>query len=355
MWPVDAEMRRHARRAQCDTRSELTSQDHARVTIGPPGLRFEWHELDARPLGVETEWTHPGLAVRSDGSIVVFDQTAQELVSFPGDGGAGTRMPIPAACAHGLTSTDDGTWVADTGVRVQVANGEVVTDERPASVFRVGPDGQLSMILDRPHHPSYADGAYIPTSVAVSEVDEGGSGDIWVADGYGQALVHRYSADGRQLGTLDGEEGAGRFVRAHAVFIDTRGVEPRLLITDRSNHRVAIYDLEGRFRKVLGPDGLRMPSAVAVAGDLLIVAELWSRMAIYDPDDRLMGYLGEGERAWEEEAWPNRMRDGAVVRRDLHPGRFNAPHGLGAGPDGSLYVAEWSLGGRIVELRPSSA
>ena len=31
------------------------------VSVG--GSRFQWHEWDARPLGAETEWTHPGLAV----------------------------------------------------------------------------------------------------------------------------------------------------------------------------------------------------------------------------------------------------------------------------------------------------
>lgn len=95
-----------------------------------------------------------------------------------------------------------------------------------------------------------------------------------------------------------------------------------------------------------------MPSAFAVAGDFLFVAELWSRMAVYDPDDRLVGYLGEGLTAWEEEAWPNRIEQGRVQRRAVRPGRFNAPHGLDAGPDGQLYIAEWSLGGRIVELAP---
>jgi hypothetical protein len=208
------------------------------------------------------------------------------------------------------------------------------------------------MLLPQPDHPAYAAGPYVPTSVAVSEVMHGGSGDVWVADGYGQALVHRFSADGRHLLTLDGEEGGGRFKRAHAVFIDRRGPEPRLLVTDRSNHRIGVYDLDGRFIRLLGVGELRMPSAFAVSGDLLFVPELWSRMAVYDPDDRLVGYLGEGEDAWTEEGWPNLQDASGVTRRPVRAGAFNAPHGMDAGSDGRLYVAEWSLGGRIVELAP---
>lgn len=325
------------------------------TTVGPNEARFEWDEWDPRPLGAADEWTHPGLAVMPDRSIVVFDQTSRELVRLPTKGEEPTRVAIPAACAHGLTASSDGIWVADTGVRVRVARGEVLKEEEPGSVFRVEPDGQVSMTLDRPRHDKYAAGAYIPTSVAVAEVEAGGNGDIWVADGYGQALLHRFSSTGEQLQTLDGTEGGGRFERAHCVYIDTRGSEPRVLITDRSNHRVGVYDLEGRFVKLLGLGELRMPSAFAVSGDFLIVAELWSRMAVYDPDDNLVGYLGDGEEAWEEEAWPNQIGDGGVGRRPVHPGRFNAPHGLDSSPDGSLYIAEWSLGGRIVKLTPRPA
>ena len=323
------------------------------ITIGPIGLRMAWAEWDARPLGASDEWAHPGLAVAPDRSIVVFDQTSRELVRLAPDQGPASRTAIPAACAHGLTASGTDTWVADTGVRVRVAGGKVITEEEPGSVFCVGLSGQVAMTLPRPEHPSYATGAYIPTSVAVAETGAGGGGDIWVADGYGQALVHRFTASGEYQATLDGSEGGGQFDRAHCVFVDRRGNEPRLLVTDRSNHRVAAYDLDGHFIKLLGVGELRMPSAFALSGDFLIVAELWSRLAVYDPDDRLLGFLGEGEQAWEEPGWPNRMRDGAVDKRALEAGRFNAPHGLDAAPDGTIYVAEWSLGGRIVELRPS--
>jgi hypothetical protein len=322
------------------------------VTIGLGELRFSWHDWDRMPLGGEAEWAHPGLTVLPDGDIAVFDQGTHELVRLGSDGTIGSRRDLAAACAHGLTAASDGSiWVADTGVTVRVVDGEVRQQEVPGQVLRLSPDGSVTT-LARPQHALYADGPYLPTSIAVADTALGGNGDVWVADGYGQALVHRYSSSGEQLLTLDGEEGGGRFKRAHAVTIDRRGDQPRLLVTDRSNHRVAVYDLDGTFIKLLGVGELRMPSAFAVAGDLLYVAELWSRMAVYDPEDQLIGYLGDGEEAWEEVAWPNLQQGDRVERRPVHPGRFNAPHGLDAGADGTLYIAEWTLGGRIVELAP---
>jgi hypothetical protein len=323
------------------------------VIVGLGSLRFAWREWDARALGDAVEWTHPGLAVLEDGSVTVFDQSRRELVRLDPDGVTIARMPVAARCAHGLTATAEGRlWVADIGIRVRVEDGVVIREEEPGQVIAVGRDGSTLTILPRPDHPAYADGPYVPTSVAVAEIGHGGTGDVWVADGYGQALVHRFASDGRHLLTLDGEEGGGRFARAHCVFIDRRGPEPRVLVTDRSNHRIGVYDLDGGFIRLLGVGELRMPSAFAVAGDLLVVAELWSRMAVYDPDDRFIGYLGEGDAVWTEEGWPNVQDGSRVARRMVRPGGFNAPHGLDAGPGGRLYVAEWSLGGRIVELAP---
>jgi hypothetical protein len=322
------------------------------VMVSVGDTRFEWREWDARPLGAETEWTHPGLAVLEGGDVAVFDQTRRELVRLDGNGNEVGRAAIEAACAHGLTASGADVWVADTGVRVRVVEGEIISDEIPGSVFRVSAAGEPTMALATPPHTAYRDGSYVPTSVVVADGAHGGSGDIWVADGYGQSLVHRFSSSGEHLAWLDGTEGGGRFEGAHSVTIDTRRSEPRLLVTDRSNHRVASYDLDGGFIGYLGLGQLRMPSAFTVAGDLLFIVELWSRIAAYDPDDRLLGYLGDGEVAWEEEAWPNRMGERGVTRRPVIPGRLNAPHGIDAGPDGTLYVAEWSLGGRIVELAP---
>ena len=36
---------------------------------------------------------------------------------------------------------------------------------------------------------------------------------------------------------------------------------------------------------------------------------------------------------------------------DLHPGKFNSPHGMTIDKDGNIYVAEWLIGGRMTKLR----
>ena len=65
-----------------------------------------------------------------------------------------------------------------------------------------------------------------------------------------------------------------------------------------------------------------------------------------------MGHLGLDTEAPSRPGWPNdRGDDGRPVRsKALTPGRFNSPHAVAVGNDGSLYVTEWLIGGRTTKL-----
>ncbi len=127
-----------------------------------------------------------------------------------------------------------------------------------------------------------------------------------MADGYGESLVHRYSADGRYLSSLSGEEGpAGRFNCPHGVFIDRRPATPEVWVADRGNARVQVYDTEGHWLRTVGEGFLNSPSAFATDGSNIVVGELFARLAVVDTDDRLVGYLGEDDEAREHPGWPN--------------------------------------------------
>ncbi len=90
-------------------------------------------------------------------------------------------------------------------------------------------------------------------------------------------------------------EGAGRFNCPHGIFIDRRKAEPELYVADRANHRVQVYDMEGRFKRSFGDNFLSSPRAFVTDGDLMVVAELRARLAVLDLDDNLVCYLGDNE------------------------------------------------------------
>src|SRR5215212_2063058 len=71
------------------------------------------------------------------------------------------------------------------------------------------------------------------------------NGDIYVTDGYRNARVHRFKADGRLVkswGTPG--KGEGEFHLPHSIAIDPKGT---LYVADRSNKRVQIFSPDGEF------------------------------------------------------------------------------------------------------------
>jgi hypothetical protein len=80
----------------------------------------------------------------------------------------------------------------------------------------------------------------LPTDVAFAP-----NGDVYVSDGYGNARVAKFSADGKFLlewgkrGT-----GPGQFQLPHNLVIDQQG---RVYVTDRDNQRIQVFDAQGKF------------------------------------------------------------------------------------------------------------
>ncbi len=333
-----------------------------RVTAGDDGEVYEWLEDWAdvpSPDEASIGWAHPGIAVTGGGEVVSFHPERPDVMFFGAEGQFLRSWPTRLKEGHGITLVIENgqelIWVADPGKKMRrAADGSYVPDDAitEGQVVEFGLDGTEVKCLPRPTHAAYESGTYAPTSVAVVEARHGGNGDVWVADGYGQHLVHRYSADGTYLQTLSGEEGAGRFNCPHAVFIDRRHAQPEVWVADRGNSRIQVYSLDGSFLRVVGQGWLVSPSAFASHEGRLIVAELHARLAVLGPDDELIGYLGDNGEVCNLPGWPNGVDAHEHPKRmpQLRPGLFNSPHGLAADADGHLYVAEWLIGGRTIKL-----
>lgn len=80
-----------------------------------------------------------------------------------------------------------------------------------------------------------------PTDVAVAA-----NGDFFVSDGYGNSRVVKFDKNGKFLKIIGGKKGSapGEFDLPHSITIDGRG---RVLVADRENKRVQIFDQEGKF------------------------------------------------------------------------------------------------------------
>jgi hypothetical protein len=298
---------------------------------------FEWIEnwaaIPDTPTGRADGRTH-GVVVTRDQRVVVFHVASPSVLIFNTEGRLtdswGDRFPG----AHGLTLVEEGgteyLWL---------------TDYKTGEVVKTTLEGESVLSLPFPSFKGYDDPKYAPTWLTVFEERFGGNGDVWVADGYGAAYVHRYDKAGQYLSSIDGTAGAGRFRHPHGLFVDWRKADAELYIADRMNRRIQVYDLDGKFKRIVSDAADTSACAFTPYGDFTLIPEApyRARLTIIGPDDRIVGTLGQNDQICARVGFPN---DRALVE----PGRFVTPHSVAADAAGNIYIVEWITGGRITKL-----
>jgi NHL repeat-containing protein len=266
------------------------------------------------------DWAHPAIDVR-DGVVWVTHPDGHTLTSSDG-----ASVETDLLELHYLRWP----WAVDTGSKRYVHGGDFETVRRDGRVVRLT-DG---FELPRPYP---AETKYSPTAVAVDP-----RGNVWVADGYGQSLVHRYTESGKLDLTLDG------FATPHAIAV----VDGLLLVCDRANGRIQEYDLDGNLLRTLAAGVVVTPTDLVAVDDRLVVTDFTAgRITVLTRDGELVEHLCASGRSPEEDAWPNaRDADGNIVRPATTPGVVNSPHTLAADETGDVFVTEWLIGGRVTKL-----
>jgi streptogramin lyase len=72
------------------------------------------------------------------------------------------------------------------------------------------------------------------------------TGEIYISDGYDNARIHRFSADGslQQSWGAPGKSAPGEFHVPHGVWVHSAG---RVFVADRENNRIQIFSPEDEF------------------------------------------------------------------------------------------------------------
>ena len=281
------------------------------ITVGSGKYMYEvvegWGKL---PEGWEFKQV-AGVAVDREDNVHVFNRSPHPVIVFDRSGkflrswGEGQFKN-----AHGITIAADGSfWLADNGDH---------------TVKHFSADGKHIVTLGTPGVEAQPGEPFRkPTDVAAAP-----NGDVYISDGYGNSRVHVYSPDGK-LKKSWGQPGVGEgdFNTPHNIWVDRKG---RVLVADRENHRVQVFDLDGR-HLATWPDFIQ-PTDIHVDKDgTVYVAELRNRVTICDGKGRVLS------------------RWGRVPTAD--PGHFRAPHGIWVDSHGDLYVGEVLEGQRIQKFR----
>lgn len=170
-----------------------------------------------------------------------------------------------------------------------------------------------------------------PTNVAFSA-----NGDIYVADGYNNAHIVRFSADGRFLDDW-GEKGFGRgqFNTPHGIATDETG---KVYVADRENARVQVFSPDGRYLDEWKGRHIGRPWAIASGADgFFYVVDGGDQDPIHP-----RGHVIKLDHA-------GRVIDRFSTAGD-GPGEIDWGHGIAVGADGSVYVVDLN-GGRVQRFR----
>ena len=261
------------------------------------------------------------VAVDRHGQVYVFNRGEHPMIVFDSDG-------------NFLRSWGEGLFKRPHGLYIGPDDTLYCTDDGDHTMRTCTLDGKVLMTLGIPGEPApymSGDPFHRCTHTALSP-----QGDIYVSDGYGNARVHKYSADGKLLLSW-GEPGTdpGQFNIAHNICCDADGW---VYVADRENHRVQVFDGNGKYEtqwfNMHRPCGLCMGME---ADPLFYVGELGPGMNV----NKNMPNIGPRVSIVSN--------SGETLARlgDLHggtsAGQFIAPHGLAVDRRGDIYVGEVSF------------
>ena len=238
-------------------------------TIGAGDFRYEYQPGWARVLSGMSLQGPSGVAVDSTDHVYVFQRQGPAVLKFDRSGemqGAWQRQDgVPADAHHIHIGPDDTVYLTDRD-----AHQVLLYDTGGHFLRSLGTRDQAAMQAPFNH----------PADVCVAP-----SGELYVADGYGNSSVHRFSAAGDYITSFGSPgSGPGQFRVPHSVRVSLDG---RVYVADRENHRVQVFTSEGDF--LTEWTDFKCPMGVHIdANQVVYVTDQIPRVSIYSLDGELL-------------------------------------------------------------------
>jgi len=297
-----------------------------------------------------------GVTVNSKGHVFVLSR-------------GNTTGPAYAAAAAQLLEFDaKGNFVGEMGknlyawsfahaVKADAQDNIWVTDKGSDMVIKFDPDGRVLMVFGRKQEASDEDTGPLkhpkPPLAAedgrfrqVTDIAFDKAGNTFISDGYINSRVAKVDKDGNWIKSW-GDRGKepGQFNTPHSIATDAQG---NVYVADRGNHRIQVFDGDGKFlrqftidvpvpsdaKPVIG----KIPDEAMMAGGTFHPGSPWA-ICITPPPHQVL---------FSADAWPGRVYklslDGKVLGVLGQSGKqlkqFGWIHEIACPSENTLYVAE---------------
>jgi DNA-binding beta-propeller fold protein YncE len=208
-----------------------------------------------------------GVATNSKGDVFVYTRTGHPTVTI------GTMRPFAHGGSRLFQFDRAGRFLREVGketygfmtaaqVRVDASDNVWAVDEMSNMVMKFDPQGRVSMLLGRkaeaesvPARTPAGTGAGQPTDLfnRPTDVAWDAAGNIFVADGAGNARIAKFDKDGKFVKSW-GKRGtaSGEFANVLSIAVDTQG---NVYAGDGGNNRIQVFDNNGTFKTAFSSVG----------------------------------------------------------------------------------------------------
>src|ERR1700693_3223352 len=315
----------------------------------------------------------PGVAVNSKGHVFVF--TRSNTANGPAFGPASAQLLEFGPKGEFLGEIGKGlyAWSEAHSVRIDKNDNIWAIDKGSDMIIKFNPAGRVVWVFGRrkegadegakpwghPNPPLPAvDGLFRqPTDVTW---DSGGN--IYFTDGYVNSRVAKYDKNGDWVKSW-GDYGTapGQFRLPHAIVADRND---NLYVGDRTNHRVQVFDTDGKFLRMFSIEVPPVPGTHAVNGNTPTGERLTEVIGAPNsicitPGPNQVLFIGES-------TFPGRIfkvaLDGKVLGVIGRSGRqlkeFSGAHALACPSETEVYAAEtsnWRVQRLIIHTQPEKS